>query len=220
MFQKLKGIFTRADADWARYSQEASKKALFTPDLAELQQKETINIFLYNEMQTGQPNHGKLGPTAIYRGCGYTASSAYSMWTKRLGNETFPMALKIEDDHVLGQTSLIGDPGQIMGEVYTIRPFEIIPLDEYMLNCVYFERTPTQILVPFKTDPKNDKFDFVVAEAYMWTARRQFWDEQIADVEAKHLFRRVKRLFNAKSISEESLGSYYVFDAKVELDRG
>jgi uncharacterized protein YdaT len=135
-----------------------------------------------------------------------------------LGKETFPFAMPVSEDQKHGSGTLIGDPGQILGEVYTIRSEAIIDLDEYMLNQVYYERKKVPILIPYKTD-NADEFSYHEVEAFMWVGRTEFWGDQLASSDGKKLFAQSHRLFNAKENKDEPLGAYYLFDYEIEASR-
>lgn len=215
--RRLSSFFKREDPMWAQFRLEAEKKALLTPDLAELKTFSNVNVFVYNEIQSEQPQN-ELVSMGLYRGIGYTKQSDFVLYKKLLGKETFPFALQITEDQRLGMSSYLGDPGQIMGEVYTIPiPAErIIALDEYMLNTVYFDRKRVTILVPFRTDPASDKFDMNEIEAFMYVGRQEFWNEQITKSDSNVLFAKSQRLFANK---EDNIGAYYTFDYKVEATK-
>ncbi len=137
------------------------------------------------------------------------------MYKKLLGKETFPLAFKIEDDQKHGLSSLLGDMGQVMGELYSIPPMHVVALDLYMLNTVQFERIPVQVLIPFKPQGQ-DKFEIHKTEAMMYVGRQDFWNDQLKDAEQRKLFSQSKRLFAVKETDEPELGAYFTFDYNIE----
>lgn len=220
MFQKLNALLTRPNIEWQRHIQEAARKSMFTPDAADIQELSGVNVFVYNETQSGQPKHGLLGPEAVFAGFGYTEGTDFVLYKKLLGKETFPFALKIRPDQILGAdtpapSSFIGDPGQVIGEVYTIRPKQLIELDFYMLNTVQFTRERTKIIIPFSIDTKT--VEYKTADVFMYVGKPDFWDDQIASPEGKKLFERSTRIFGVK---EDTIGSHYTFDWNIESSRG
>jgi hypothetical protein len=216
MISAIKNYFHKTDPVWQTFKQEAERKMLFTKDWAELSQYERLKVFVYNEVQRGQIKHNLLGTNPVYGGLCYTESSDYVLYKKMLGKETFPFALEISEDQKHGMSSLIGDPGQIMGEMYSLTPLEIKKLDDYLLNGVYFNRKKVKVLIPYKVDSSKDEFSVCTVEAFMWVGDASFWTDQISSSEAKNLFKRSLRLFAAKDNKEETLGAYYVFDHNVE----
>lgn len=218
MLNTIKKIFTREDQDWKKFKQEAEHKALFTPDLALLQQQARWPVFVYNELQQGQVQNLRMSKS-IYRGLGYTKTSDFVMYKKLLGKETYPLAMAVSEDQKFGISSLIGDMGQIMGELYSVTPYDIIQLDEYHLNTVSFERKTVPILIPYKADAKADKFDMYEREAFMYIGRPEFFNEQIFSSEGKKLFAYSQRLFVTKENKDEPLGAYYVFDHNLEAHK-
>ena len=209
-------IFDRTDPMWTKFREEADRKAMFTPDIADIQDQYAHNIFIYNECMRGNPQHNVLGEASLFGGLAYTESSDFVLYTKKLGRETYPFALPITDDHKMGRSSLIGDPGQIMGEVYSIRPDALISLDNYMLNTVQFERKRVKVVRPYHPDEKS-ALEVHTTEVWMYIGSYEFWKDQINDAEAKKLFIKTPRLFATKdSNNKETLGAYYIFDYNFE----
>jgi gamma-glutamylcyclotransferase (GGCT)/AIG2-like uncharacterized protein YtfP len=213
MWDGLKRIITPQDAFWQKCMQEAELRNRHTPDWNALQTHEGVPIFIYDSHMKNQPNNSVLGEGILYFGAAWTESSQFVMYKKMLGKDTFPLAMQIEEDQVLGLSSLLGDPGQVMGELYAVRPNTIAKLDEDVLNLVYYERKMVKIVssVTYSTGILETK----VVEAFMYVGRRKFWEDQMRDEKAKHLFQRSPRLFCSKDRGE-GLGAYYTFDYKVE----
>lgn len=209
-------LLRKEDPLWQQYRAEAEKKALMTPDLAYLKECAMVNIFVYDDMQTNQPNNRKL-EGGMYRGFGYTKASDFVLYKKLLGKETFPFALQITEDQRIGMSSYIGDPGQIVGEVYTLfNPSDkIIDLDSFVLNTVYYDRKIVPVLIPYKTDPNAESFEIKEIEAFMYIGSQEFWGEQLSSHEGKSLFKQSQRIFGSKEIGD-NLGAYYTFDYNVE----
>lgn len=222
MFNAITKLFSRVDPDWAKFRQEAENKCLLTPDLSELQQYKRIPVFVYNELQNGQPQNIRL-KDCEYGGYGYTESSDFVMYKKLLGKETFPFAMPISEDQKTGTaspspTSYLGDPGQIMGEIYRLTPQQVVEIDNYMLNTVYYERRRTDILVPVRAND-SDEFKIMKVNAFIHVGKSEFWNDQIFSGEGKKLFARSKRIFNVKDKNNEPLSAYYTFDYNVEAGK-
>lgn len=218
MLKAVANFFSRTDPQWIKYSQEAERKAQFTPDAAELQQQWAVNVFIYNECQMNGPKTNILGDKAIYGGLAYTESSDFVLYKKDLGKETFPFALEVNDDNRMGMSSLIGDPGQIMGEVYSVRPYDLISLDNYMLNTVRFERKRVKVVIPWRPNA-SEEIEPVIKEVWMYVGKLDFWKDQIYDQEMKKFFKPSPRLFCAKeNNNKDTLGAHYLFDYNLEAN--
>ena len=213
MFNALTRIFTKTDPMWERFRQEADKKAMFTPDLAELKDFEKMRVFVYNELQKDQPKNSLLS-SSEYCGACYTQNSDFVLYKKLLGKETFPIAMEVTKDNRFGISSLIGDPGQVMGETYSVTPETIVELDNYLLNTVEFDRKRIKIVIPYFTEA-DSACRYIETEAWMWVGRSEFWNDQlfIKDQDGPK-FARSERLF--VDIKDETLGGHYIFDYKLE----
>lgn len=211
------GFFKKTDPLWEQFSEEANRKAQFTPDIEDVQDKYCHNVFIYNECQSHGPKNNVINGS-VYGGHSYTESSDYVLYKKLLAKETYPFAFEITDDEKLGRSSYIGDMGQIMGELWLIRPNDLIALDNYMLNTVQFDRKRVKIVVPFHADEQSP-VDVHTIEAWMYVAKKKFWSPQIADAQAKKFFRRSSRLFCTKdNNNKDTLSAYYIFDYDAELE--
>jgi hypothetical protein len=176
-------------------------------------------VFVYNECKKGGPQNKVLNG-GVYNGFGYTDSPDFVLYKKLLGKETFPFAIQIKDEHRLGMSSHFGDPGQVMGEIWTLTPEQIIALDNYVLNTVQFDRVRVKVTVPFYPyKNKETDLDVSTTEAYMYVAREEFWKDQISDAEATKFFKKSPRIFCAKEYNnKETLNAYFVFDYDAELE--
>lgn len=220
MFE-LKMPWQKNDKAWQQCLAEAAQRSLRTPDFGELQQLKGINIFLYDETQAGQPRH-TLVKSGLFGGMGYTESSDFTMVTKVLGKETHPVVLPIREDQKLGtsapvQSSLMGELGQIIGEIYTIDLQTVIALDDYTLNTVQYDRILVPIIIPWQRNLNDATYEHHRTEAYMYVGRQEFWRDQLNDASARKLFKPSTRLFNVKG--EETTGARFVFDYNIEATR-
>lgn len=213
MLSNLKSLFGLKDPTFQRFQQQAEEFTLMTPDYAELQAQYAHNVFVYNENQSNGSRFDELKAPRFYRGQGFTESSDFVMYKTLLGLETFPIALEVTEDQRHGLSSLIGDPGQIIGEVYSVRYNSIVSLDNYMLNGVRFTRKRVKVVIPFRIEG-TDHFDKKVTEVFMYVGKYDFWKDYLFKNEAKKTFARSERLFATK---EDDLGAHYLFDYKLEV---
>lgn len=187
-----------------------------TPDLTELQAQFGHNVFVYNQTKRNDPEHKVFKGPKFYRGLGYTASRDFVMYKKDLGLESFPIVLEITEDQKLGiDNSLLGEPGQIMGEVFSTRWESIVELDQYHLNMVQFNRIRVAVIVPFQLEG-TDQWNHKEIPVWMYVGNPEFWNPQLFSSEAKKLFKPSHRLIAEKSYKDEELGAFYTFDYKVE----
>jgi gamma-glutamylcyclotransferase (GGCT)/AIG2-like uncharacterized protein YtfP len=213
LVHKAMGLFTKMDPLWKKFAELAEQKSKFTPDRADLMQFATHGVFIYDSHQGTKSKHGNLGVKPVFHGHAYTESSDYVMYKKNVGIESFPFAMEISDKHRMGEfSSLIGDPGQIMGEVYELPTESIVALDENMLNTVYFNRKRVTVLV---MSPEGSKYKSLRRiQTWMYVGNPEFWTDVIAKASQTKLISQSTRLFAAKE--ETSLGAFYVFDHKLD----
>lgn len=172
----------------------ALNKTKYTPDIASLQMKKEVFVFVYNELMSDHSPHHKFFGDSPFQGKGYTLDS-YSMWKKNLGNESFPIALKGLTQGP-GQTRISSrklrdiNPaytsdvklGHIKGEVYKVTPDQVIQLDERSENTVQFNRVQTQIVIPhYVCDVVGDKIipkaTTFIRHAYMYLGNLNYWHD-------------------------------------------
>jgi len=210
-------------------------KAQRTPDLQKITRYAWQNVFICNECQRGQRSFDKLGYydgdpryTDVHRlAAGFTLDQNYVMLKRPLGKETFPVPLVVNEDEVMGRnthlpSTIFGTPAsKISGMLYSIRPYNLIELDNYMLNTVYFERKRVVIEVRYRV-PIADSgrlSDYVLTEqvpAWMYQGKRDFWLNEYRNqrLEPVKLYEANKPL--GDGFSREH---YYFFTEHVENSR-
>ena len=182
----------------------------FTPDLWKLQTRPKHLLFVYNEMQTNQRKHGMIGMERL--GAAITEADNYVMWKKKLGRETFPFALEINSEQKFGNSSFLGKPAKIVGELYEVAPSMIKSIDSYLLNGVTFDRKRVALQVPFRyrdDPPSTQRVQRI--KAWMYVGPDEFWLDQL---DTGAVYTQVK-LYSANSYSE-TLDKYYFFNEKLE----
>lgn len=137
MFGLFRKEIKGPDREWV---EKALKAAPFTPDIQELETRERHLVFEYGTAMRGYRN------SDLLNGFLYTAFTnpnvgKYSLWKKKLGPMSFPIALPIS----FRDTPLRA----IKGELHAIRPTQFIELDKYMLNTVQFERVRVNVVIPY-----------------------------------------------------------------------
>lgn len=169
-------------------------KTKHTPDIATLQLRKEVFLFVYNELMSEHSPHHKCLGEAEFQGKGYSLD-VYSMWRKNLGNQSFPIVLKgLKEgptptkissrklkDIGPGLTTDVKQ-GHIKGEVYKVTPQQVIELDERYENTVQFRRVEASFVIPHyvcnvvgdKIIPKATTF---IRHAYMYLGNLDYWHE-------------------------------------------
>jgi len=150
----------------------------FTPDMANLERKAFHRLFVYNNWQHGQHGHDQLGGEAIRLAAAVSTDRDFVVLKKKLGKETYPIALDLEaEKYTLGRETFFGPRGQILGQLFYVRPSVIKELDKQQLNGIEFSRERINIDVPFRehdgtaiSDPKIMRMD-----AWAYIGRTEYW---------------------------------------------
>jgi hypothetical protein len=166
----------------------------FTPDYAQLSQKKSHLVFIHDDMMQLQPNHSMVVEGSMHGfyplTYGYTAKKM-TFVKKELGLASFPIALSIRDRDELPMH--IADEYRIRGEVYAIRPDQLIKLDIHRQNGVQFERVKVNINHCFRRLRRKEWFDasgrtkyehnlspenMITDEMMMYVGREAYWKDQ------------------------------------------
>lgn len=175
--------------DWDR------ERLQFTPDYQKLSQQLSVLVFIHDDMMQLQPNHDivKMGSLSgffpfMY---GYT-SRRLSFVKKELGLKSFPVALDIRDKDDLQM--FMADEYRIRGEVYAIRPQQIIELDRHRQNGVQFHRISVNINIGYQKLFRRHWFDaegrihneynlgreeMITQVMQMYVGRTEYWMDQL-----------------------------------------
>lgn len=167
----------------------------FTPDLWLLEQKKAHLVFVADDMMQTNPNHKLIQGGSISGfypfAYGYTARR-FSFVKKNLGTQTFPIALDLRETSNL--PVWMADSYRLRGEVYALRPLQIVSLDNHRQNGVQFTRTPVTINIGHRknykhttTDSKgNSHIDYSLGReemtsvtAMMYVGREAYWKDQL-----------------------------------------
>jgi len=169
----------------------------FTPDLWLLEQKKAHLFFIHDDMAQLQPFHDlvKAGSLSGFypMNYGYTAKK-FTFVKKNLGLKSFPIALDLpfEDREKLPQ--YMSNEHRIRGEIYAIRPRQIVELDNHRQNGVQFQRIRVNINIGFRklmrhsitssTGKKYSEYnltkeEMISQEMCMYVGRRDYWMDQL-----------------------------------------
>lgn len=220
----IKSLFSKMDPGFKHFLEEAKQLTTFTPDSGPLQCYSRHPLFVYNEWQGNSPKFEKLrNPT--YSGQCYTKDHNFVLFKKDLGIETRAFAIEIPQEDLInkpldpyGYTSHMGDLGQIHGELYSIPTAEIIALDAAVLNTLQFNRVMKTIHLPYR-ETEDSGWQVHSVDAWMYVARRDFWDDQITGPLSRDSITSLPRLIHEPENEEDTLGAYYLFDYTIETNR-
>lgn len=131
-------------------AKEQDKDHEFTPDLWRLEQRPRHLLFIYDEMMTKMPytRRGTLGDPI----CPAFSKEKFSLWKKKAGKETFPIALDTGFGTIprWAELSQAAPLASIKGELYSV-PIEVIKkLDNSKINGVLFTRRRVKLYVPYQ----------------------------------------------------------------------
>lgn len=184
----------------------------FTPDLWKLDTYFFQNVFVYNQFMRGceQYKHVMDGHV-VKQFSAFTHDDNYVMWMKDLGLESQAFALPIGPEQVHGSTSLFGLPAKVLGQVYTMRPNQIVKLDEVMQNGVMYTRQRIKVDVPYARRNGKTIMDVEVKTIPCWAyiGRLDYWAEQLNPTDKRH---HPVKMYNTKQDREP----YYFYSEKNE----
>lgn len=169
------------------------KAGIYTPDILKLEKQCRLTIFVADDMQKGGALHEYVAETSLSGKWplhhGYTVDPFYH-WKKDLGDVSYSVALEDQiSGHVRWKDEL-ARPARIMGELYSIRPRQIIKLDFLRENGLQFFRKEVDVYIPHSkviysktnplpalVDPKQQTF-----KAWMYVGNHYYWDDQLGGV--------------------------------------
>jgi gamma-glutamylcyclotransferase (GGCT)/AIG2-like uncharacterized protein YtfP len=158
---------------------EENKPNGFTWDAARLEQFARQPLFVYNHMKRHMRGWHFIKDFSQFRGRAFTKGQNWTMWKKRLGPGTFPIALRTPFEMV--------PEGRIAGELYLTDTERYFDLDEIMANGVEFRRKQVDVLVPCchieRIVNKDHNYEevrtekIVVIPAWMYVGRAKYWND-------------------------------------------
>lgn len=176
-----------------RIIEEDKERLQYTPDYCRLAQHTSHLFFIHDDMMQLQTNHDmvKEGSLSGFRplAYGYTTKKM-SFIKKELGLKSFPVALSLRntDDLPLYMT----DEYRIRGEIYAIRPHQIVKLDTHRQNGVQFKRIPVNINVGYrkllgwydangstKYNHHLANEEMLTVSCQMYVGREEYWKDQL-----------------------------------------
>jgi len=162
----------------------------YTPDYHLLSVVRSHLVLVPDDMAQLQPNHrlvhdGSLSgfyPLAY----GYTARR-FSFIKKELGLKSFPIALELYHELKEELPVWMSDEYRLRGEIYAIRPQQIVLLDTHRQNGVQFERVKLNVNIGYqkyyKRKTKADYFlereEMITIPMWMYIGRTEYWEDQL-----------------------------------------
>jgi len=200
-----------------RYARGVAKD--YTPDILDLERRKRVCVFVYDDMKTGGKLHEYVQETSLTgRFPLYTAYTVdpFFVWKKDLGTESFPVALEDQVSSAIRVADRKG-PARIEGEVYCLRPKQIVKLDFLRENGLQFFRKEVDVYVPHSKviysakqplpalhDPMKQTFP-----AFIYVGNRSYWDQQLGGVLPSSPLPQLKHI-------REEIGTFTRFDTRIK----
>lgn len=156
-----------------------------TPDAWNLELRPWVNLFVYDDLQSGHRNHDWIKGNTVSVG-GAITRKMYSLWKLKRGPGTEAFALDHSYRNFMTMPGSVNDIpyAPIMGELYRIPSSRIVDLDNYRQNGVIYTRVRIPIAVPFHkaVDHKlhgemiSKKERVVGLEAYCYLGNTAHWN--------------------------------------------
>jgi hypothetical protein len=197
------------------FMSDVNSRTDFTPDVWKLEKRYFHNVFIYNELMTNSREYSEvMEGKAVKLAAAYTADDTFVMYKKAVGKETFPFTLKTTPDMKFGNSTFLGEPAHVMGQLFTMRPGQVIRLDTHLLNTVQFERVRVKICIPFRYKNGSQLSEPMVKSlpAWMYVGRYDWWADLLLN---KKLYPPVKFYSSPENQYRERL-NYYFFNESVE----
>ena len=180
-----------------RIVEEDKAMLRFTPDYPLLSQKKSHLVFIHDDMMQTLPNHRLIvegSCSGFYPLCyGYTTKT-YNFVKKSLSQASYPIAFDLKD---VGHLPVyMANRHRIRGEIYAIRPFQMIALDNHRQNGVEFQRQKVNINVGYRRQYRTHYFnslgnkiynyhlgkdEMLAQPCWMYFGKEEFWSEQLRD---------------------------------------
>lgn len=177
----LKTLIGMPDLPSQNFLLQVKEMLKYTPDAAKLEEKKFHYMFVYGDMKRGHRRLEMLGGAEFY-GQGFT-KSAFSMWKKNLGKETFPIPFTDRD----GATPFC----KIRGEVFAVPTDVIKELDKHWENGVQFIRKRVRISIPHRIQVMDSNAKVVhtsrtrdqTLAPFMYVGVQDYWNELINGIQ-------------------------------------
>jgi hypothetical protein len=192
----------------------------YTPDSIWLETHQWVFLFLYDELQRSRSKYDMIKEDSVFMYTAFTEERDYVLWKKRLGEESFPIALRGADKLFTGSgitsrpiwkmpSGDIGPAtlGRVKGEIHAIRPDRFWKaLDKHYLNGVEFQRERVSVLIPYSVG--GERF-LKKRRAHMYVGIKDYWSKQL---DGGLLFKTVNIYApKTKWVDGTEMGMYYQY---------
>lgn len=165
--------------------EEFGQISKYTPDFRLIEQTSHQNVFVYGRDMTNRPEFN-----ASVSERQYTAFTLpqFSLWEKKLGKESYPVALKshLQKNLIVdGIDRQLAPTNRIKGEVHKIQATHLYKLDKMRENGVQFQRMRVAVVVPYRTlkvqTLKQSSMEVHIEShmAWMYVGLPEYWEEQL-----------------------------------------
>lgn len=199
MLGLLKKIIPSRHGPDAQWIAEASQVYPNTPDLTWLSRRPFHLLFVYGSQMRGHPQHELVIEHGAYSATAYT-DGKFSMWKKRLGKASFPIAL--EGSGWRRPDWDVPKHARVQGELYALKWEQLLELDKHFQNTLEFERKRIPLLIPYhklysipgtplqlqieeslgmphKNSVVTTEKQVENVRAWVYIGKPEFWDDQL-----------------------------------------
>lgn len=196
---------------------------VYTPDAAYLDKKYWWRLFVYNNWQSNQSGVDELGECHKLAAA-VTTGMDFVVIKYNLGKLTHPIALDLEaEKYTFGphNETFFGPRGQILGQLFYVRPQAIRKLDKLMQNTVVFDRLRIDIDVEYRDKDGSWLSDKQIMrmKAFAYVANSAYWLSEEGHGIPQALFKPVRRCVVVSNIknSERKSSVRYYYNEKFEI---
>ena len=168
-----------------------------TPDLIWLEGAQWRLVFLYDELMKNRRLYEELiGKDSVCLSNAFTKGTGLALWKKRLGEESFPIALEGADKipaqrgissvrlSKMGPKELSkGILGRIKGEVFAVPVPVLKKLDNHYENGLLFNRERVRVLVPYHLQYSSQTIDhnelILEVRVWMYVGIKEHWSKEL-----------------------------------------
>ena len=192
-------------------TQTKGREGLFTPDLWKLEQYDFQLLFISDTLKYKHPNNRMVSPFSLSGaslGSCWSEDDNWGFWKFKQGKDSYPIPLVNRNHHNTWRNKI----GRIRGELYAIRPYTIIDLDNYYQNRIEFNRIRTSVIMPYTKHVYTDKGKFISPEftqnirCWMYVGIPKVWEKEL---DGGMQFEPVNLLSPKKKDYEWFAGNYF-----------
>lgn len=132
--------------DFTAITKDAQQKSQNTWDAPFLFRQKHHLVLIYGQQMQGFPEHEEIKYYGIYCGEAFTESQNFTMWNKRAGDASYPVAVR---------NLFHPDRGPVRGHLFAIKTPFMLDLDDMYANGVHYTRVKVPVVIPFKFQQSN-----------------------------------------------------------------